>query len=86
MRPPCRPPFSTAAVCLAAAAAADGAPVDRAAGAGGGGNVTATVTLKNGEQFTGIPDLISDFVVEIRTADGDDKTWLRDGEWPKVNS
>ena len=53
-------------------------------GGGGGGNVTATVTLKSGEQFTGSPRTITDFVVEIRTADGEDKTWLRDGEWPKV--
>ena len=57
-------------------------------GRGGGGapsgNVTATVTLKSGEQITGSPRMITDFVVEIRTADGEEKTWLRDGEWPKV--
>src|SRR5215472_3022807 len=53
-------------------------------GGGGGGNVTATVTLKNGEEVKGTPRMITDFVVEIRTPDGEDKTWLRDGEWPKV--
>jgi cytochrome c oxidase cbb3-type subunit III len=53
-------------------------------GAGGGAAVTATVTLKTGEKFTGTPALMNDFVVEIRLANGDVKTWLRDGEWPKV--
>ncbi len=53
-------------------------------GAGGGATVTATVTLKTGEKFTGTPALMNDFVVEIRLANGDTKTWLRDGEWPKV--
>jgi cytochrome c oxidase cbb3-type subunit 3 len=53
-------------------------------GGGGGGNVTATVTLKTGEKFTGTPAMMNDFVVEIRLPNGDTKTWLRDGEWPKV--
>jgi cytochrome c oxidase cbb3-type subunit III len=53
-------------------------------GGGGGANVTATVTLKTGEKFTGTPALMNDFVVEIRLPNGDAKTWLRDGEWPKV--
>ncbi|MDE3198928.1 MAG: c-type cytochrome [Acidobacteriota bacterium] len=53
-------------------------------GGGGGGNVTATVTTKEGKQFTGTPLKNTDFVVEIRTTDGEDKTWLRDGQWPKV--
>ena len=53
-------------------------------GAGGGATVTATVTLKTGEKFTGTPTLMNDFVVEIRLANGDTKTWLRNGEWPKV--
>ena len=56
----------------------------RGAGAGGGATVTATVTLKTGEKFTGTPALMNDFVVEIRLPNGDTKTWLRDGEWPKV--
>ena len=46
--------------------------------------MTATVTLKSGEKFTGTPAMITDFVVEIRLANGDTKTWLRNGEWPKV--
>ena len=58
----------------------------RAFGGGGGGGaaVTATVTLKTGEKFTGTPAMINDFVVEIRLPNGDTKTWLRNGEWPKV--
>ncbi len=47
-------------------------------------NITATVTLKNGEKFTGSPGLINDFVVQIRLPNGDDKSWVKDGEWPKV--
>ena len=53
-------------------------------GGGGGANVTATVTLKTGEKFTGTPAMMNDFVVEIRLPNGDTKTWLRNGEWPKV--
>lgn len=53
-------------------------------GGGASGNVTATVTLKGGEQFTGSPVLINDFVVEIKLPTGDSKTWLRNGDWPKV--
>jgi mono/diheme cytochrome c family protein len=65
-----------------------GAPPGEGGGGGGGGgggaNVTATVTLKTGEKFTGTPAMINDFVVEIRLPNGDTKTWLRNGEWPKV--
>jgi len=53
-------------------------------GGGGGANVTATVTLQSGEKFTGTPALINDFVVEIRLPGGETKTWLRNGDWPKV--
>ncbi len=59
-------------------------------GAAGGGapaavpTITTTVTLKTGEKFTGTPALINDFVVEIKLPNGDTKTWLRNGEWPKV--
>ena len=53
-------------------------------GAGGGPNVTTTVTTKSGEKFVGTPGLINDFVVQIHLPNGDDKTWVRDGEWPKV--
>lgn len=61
-------------------------------GAGGGrgrgavsGNVTATVTLKNGEKFSGSPVLINDFVVEIHLPSGENKTWLRFDGWPQVS-
>lgn len=54
-------------------------------GGRGGGNVTATVTLKSGEKFTGSPVLINDFVVEIHLPTGENKTWLRNNsDWPKV--
>jgi mono/diheme cytochrome c family protein len=53
-------------------------------GGGGGANVTATVTLQNGEKFTGTPSMINDFVVEIRLPSGETRTWLRNGDWPKV--
>jgi len=53
-------------------------------GGGGGANVTATVTLHNGEKFTGSPALINDFVVEIRLPGGEAKTWLRNDGWPQV--
>jgi cytochrome c oxidase cbb3-type subunit III len=51
---------------------------------GGGGNVTATVTLKSGEKFTGSPVMVGDFVVEIRLPTGENKTWLRHDGWPQV--
>ncbi len=53
-------------------------------GRGDGPIVTATVTLKSGETFTGTPGLINDFVVQIYLSNGDDKTWLRDADWPKI--
>jgi cytochrome c oxidase cbb3-type subunit 3 len=57
-------------------------------GRGGGGatpgTVTATVTLQNGEKFTGSPSLINDFVVEIKLPTGESKTWLRNNGWPQV--
>ncbi len=57
-------------------------------GRGGGGaaapTITTTVTLKSGEKFSGVATMMNDFVVEIRLPDGSLKTWLRDGEWPKV--
>jgi cytochrome c oxidase cbb3-type subunit III len=56
----------------------------RGGGGAGGANVTATVTLQNGEKFTGSPMLINDFVVEIRLPSGEDKTWLRNNGWPQV--
>jgi cytochrome c oxidase cbb3-type subunit III len=65
-----------------------GAPPGEGGGGGGGGGggagVTTTVTQKDGQKFIGTPAMINDFVVEIRLPDGDTKTWLRNGEWPKV--
>ena len=57
----------------------------RGRGGAVGGNVTATVTLKSGEKFTGSPVLINDFVVEIHQPNGENKTWLRRDGWPQVN-
>ncbi len=56
----------------------------RGGGGAGGANVTATVTLKSGEKFTGSPVMVGDFVVEIKLPSGENKTWLRDGGWPQV--
>ncbi len=56
----------------------------RGGAGGGGGNVTATVTVQSGEKFVGSPMIMNDFVVEIRLPDGSTKSWLRNGEWPKV--
>jgi cytochrome c oxidase cbb3-type subunit III len=61
-------------------------------GRGGGGTgatqsptaITATVTLASGEKVVGYPDLMDDFVVQIRLPSGQTRTWLREGEWPKV--
>jgi cytochrome c oxidase cbb3-type subunit 3 len=58
----------------------------RGGGGGGGGNVTATATLQSGEKFTGSPVLVNDFVVEIKLPTGENKTWLRNGDWPKVTT
>lgn len=46
--------------------------------------ITATVTLASGEKVVGYPGLVDDFVVEIRLPSGQTRTWLREGEWPKV--
>ncbi len=61
-------------------AAAPGAPPAPAALP----TITTTVTLKTGEKFTGTPAFTNDFVVEIKLPNGESKTWLRNGEWPKV--
>jgi mono/diheme cytochrome c family protein len=64
-----------------------GAPPGEGGGGAPGGpgpGVTANVTLKDGTKFSGAPAMINDFVVEIRLANGDTKTWLRDAGWPKV--
>ncbi len=45
---------------------------------------TATVTTKTGEKFTGLPVQITDFVVVIQPATGPIKSFLKVGDWPKV--
>jgi len=46
--------------------------------------VTATVTTKSGETFTGLPVQITDFVVVIQPPTGPIKSFIRQGDWPKV--
>jgi len=46
--------------------------------------VTATVTTKSGETVTGLPVEITDFVVVIQPQTGPVRSFLRQGEWPKV--
>jgi mono/diheme cytochrome c family protein len=46
--------------------------------------ITATVTTKSGETFTGLPVQITDFVVVIQPPSGPIKSFVRQGEWPKV--
>jgi mono/diheme cytochrome c family protein len=45
---------------------------------------TATVTTKSGETVTGLPVEITDFVVVIQPQTGPVRSFLRQGEWPKV--
>lgn len=46
--------------------------------------VTATVTTKSGEKFTGLPVQVTDFVVVIQPSSGPIKSFIREGDWPKV--
>jgi len=46
--------------------------------------ITATVTTKSGETFTGLPVQITDFVIVIQPPTGPIKSFIRQGEWPKV--
>jgi mono/diheme cytochrome c family protein len=46
--------------------------------------VTATVTTKSGETVTGLPVEITDFVVVVQPQNGPVRSFLRQGEWPKV--
>lgn len=46
--------------------------------------ITATVTTKSGEVFTGLPVQITDFVIVIQPATGPIKSFIRQGDWPKV--
>ena len=78
---------------------AAGAPGASGAGGGGGfgggggggrgggaapGTLTATVTLKTGETFTGTTGTVNDFLVTLRLPNGQTKSWLRTDGWPKV--
>jgi cytochrome c oxidase cbb3-type subunit 3 len=46
--------------------------------------ITATVTTKSGEKFTGLPVQVTDFTVVIQPASGPIKSFIRQGDWPKV--
>jgi cytochrome c oxidase cbb3-type subunit 3 len=47
--------------------------------------ITATVTTKSGETFTGLPVQINDFVIVIQPESGGPiKSFIRQGDWPKV--
>jgi mono/diheme cytochrome c family protein len=45
---------------------------------------TATVTTKSGETFTGLPVQVTDFIVVIQPSSGPIKSFVRQGDWPKV--
>lgn len=46
--------------------------------------ITATIATKSGEKVTGYPVLINDFVITIQQLSGEQRSWVRDGEWPKL--
>jgi mono/diheme cytochrome c family protein len=46
--------------------------------------ITATVTTKSGESVTGLPLEVTDFVIVIQPLNGPVRSFLRQGEWPKV--
>ena len=46
--------------------------------------ITATVTSKSGEKITGYPAQINEFTITIQQLNGEPRSWVRDGEWPKV--
>lgn len=50
---------------------------------GGAAATTATVTLQNGQTFTGAPVEASDFVISLRLPDGSTRSWFRNGDWPR---
>ncbi len=57
-----------------------------AAGRGGAPSptaVTATVTMKSGEVIKGYPGTVDDWQITIRLPDGQMRSFLRDGDWPK---
>jgi mono/diheme cytochrome c family protein len=66
-------------------------------GRGGGGRgaaagppsataVTATVTLQSGEKINGYPASIDDWQITIRLPDGQMRSFLRIGDWPKYET
>jgi cytochrome c oxidase cbb3-type subunit III len=61
----------------------------RGGGRGAAGNapsptaITATVTLNSGEVIKGYPASIDDWQITIRLPDGQMRSFLRDGDWPK---
>ena len=59
-------------------------PADDAAAAPSKTAITATVTTKSGEKFTGLPVQVTDFVVVIQPSSGPIKSFVRQGDWPKV--
>jgi mono/diheme cytochrome c family protein len=46
--------------------------------------ITATVTTKSGEKFTGRPVQVTDFIVVIQPSSGPIKSFVRQDDWPKV--
>jgi mono/diheme cytochrome c family protein len=56
----------------------------RAAKAQKGVAVTVTVTLPSGEAVNGVLDKIDDFAVSLTSANGDYRSFSRDGDVPKV--
>jgi cytochrome c oxidase cbb3-type subunit III len=46
--------------------------------------ITATVTTKSGETFIGLPVQVTDFIVIIQPSSGPIKSFVREGDWPKV--
>jgi mono/diheme cytochrome c family protein len=62
------------------AAAADAAPVSSRAA------ITARVTLQSGEKITGRPVTVNDFVIVVQPDSGPARSFLRNGDWPKVET
>lgn len=46
--------------------------------------ITATVTTRSGESFTGLPVQVTDFVIVIQPATGPIKSFIRQGDWPRL--
>jgi cytochrome c oxidase cbb3-type subunit 3 len=79
--------IATAAVLLYLAVASDRFAAGGAQSAPQGpapAPATAAVTLANGQKFAGPIVRYDDFVIAIRTADGAERSFRRDGDAPKV--